>query len=133
MQHAVDYEMSVVCGEALALRVRLARDQRRAQREIAVQRRRLPHDEREHVGRAVLAAESPVERLRFDFADDAQRDARVTLERRARPPAQLCAGRNAACLNSVLHGQIQFWAQGFGSGACSACSFFNLERGTRNL
>src|SRR5262245_28920934 len=89
VQAAVHHEMRVVRGERLFLRARLAPHHRMAQHDVAGR-------EGEHVRRAVLLAEYPVEPATLGFTHDAQG------HRRHRPAAQERRARHAAARDCVL-------------------------------
>ena len=85
-------QVSALTGEGLdALRARLARDDRRAEREIALVGGRVTIHEREHVGRVIAAAKRPIERSALRTADQSHGDARVVLERLGQHGLQLVA------------------------------------------
>jgi len=84
MQQPVHEQVRVVRGHGLALRLRLAGHDRRADHDVALERLRAV-DEREHVGRVVLAAIRAIEAAAFGFGDVADGHRGVTGKRCPRP------------------------------------------------
>ena len=91
VQRTVHDEVRIVRQQALALLPGFVRDDRRAQDEVSLVGRRIPHHEREHVGRVILAPEAAIEISRLGPAHDAYRDPRIVFEHGLRPFSHLCA------------------------------------------
>ena len=120
VQHAVHDEVGDVVGEFLALLARLAAQHRRAQHEVAGERKSVIVHEGQHVGRMVPAAELGVQALPLPRADEADGDGGGAVERGARPAAQGSARRQRAGRDRVLDDEGEADAARLGGGRAAA-------------